>query len=893
MNGGNGYFGKWIEGLSGSAAYLYEINQINDTKALTMTNKAWNDRRNHSFCFGNDRIVALCSNFGYIQLRHDERCPKFLNDYNPEKLQYGGGFGYLKGKKLLRTYYDGQEMRREYGAGYMRKITKNDEAEVEEIMFAPYGDDPVMLKKVVIKNITDKPVEFEWYDYMAAHNYQFTFTHYCSAQLTFNTANVSRCRRRLEKDYTKTILKNEYGFNLSRKYKPSLSLARIGQSAAEGLFRKFSARFFAVKNNSGVDREPYDNAYYCLNDTVSTLTDAPSFFGSGGVNFPDYFKNGNTKCGKSVDMFLLKNCFTLKPNEEKTLTFAFVYSRENSALAKLIKDYKSKNIDDLLNHTIQKWKTDRISITISGEEWIDREFMWHNAYLRGSMTYSDYFEAHILSQGGHYQYLMGLQGAPRDQLQHALPFIYSEPYIAREHILFSLREMSDKGELPYATHGYGMMFAAVMVPSDLQLMLLNFVAEYVLATRDYAFLDTKYTSKKDGGKTERTVLEGVMLAYKYIQEEIGKGEHGLVRMRTGDWNDQAVYGRVPITKTKYAQKHSESMLNSAIAIYSFRIFGEMLKAIGKVDEAVNSIQWSDDIKAAVAKQWNGKWFKRAFMGEKLGWLGDDLLWLEPQPWALIGEALSGDDAQTLADNIRTMLNNPNGASLISYDKDKTENSKGLDVGTLENGGIWPAINGYLVWALSKINGKYAYEEWLKNSRYAQAEAYPEIWYGIWSGPDSVNASYAKYPGRTQNSKNPYTGKREKLFKLTVGMDWEDFPVLNLHAHTWQQYTIFKLLGVEFTADELIIAPTIPKDSYEVASRLLCVKRDGQRFDIQYKPLSANKLKLIFCYKDKPSTVVCNGKAIEFDSHSDKTIIELPADKLISISITYSDNKVTD
>ena len=129
----------------------------------------------------------------------------------------------------------------------------------------------------------------------------------------------------------------------------------------------------------------------------------------------------------------------------------------------------------------------------------------------------------------------------------------------------------------------------------------------------------------------------------------------------------------------------------------------------------------------------------------------------------------------LADNIDKLLRrNPNGAQLISHNPEKEERSAGLDRGVLENGGIWPAVNGYLVWALSKIDEEMAWDEWLKNSRAYQAEAYPDIWYGIWSGPDSVNSVYAKYPGRTQNSKNPVTGKREKLFKFTVGVDWEDF-----------------------------------------------------------------------------------------------------------------------
>src|SRR5690554_5979336 len=126
---GSGYFGEWIKGLAGVPAYLYTANQLTDSKAVTRTNPAWNNDRNHTFLIGNDRVVATCSNYGYIQVRQDENCPKYLNDYDPERYQYGGGFGYLRGGELLPTYYNGQQMRREFGTGYMRKVTRGKEAE--------------------------------------------------------------------------------------------------------------------------------------------------------------------------------------------------------------------------------------------------------------------------------------------------------------------------------------------------------------------------------------------------------------------------------------------------------------------------------------------------------------------------------------------------------------------------------------------------------------------------------------------------------------------------------------------------------------------------------------------------------------------------------------------
>jgi len=842
---GSGHFGRWIEGAGGVPAYRYECDQTRDKAALTMTNTAWNDRHNHTFAFGNDRITATASNFGYCQLRQDEGGAKYLTDYDPKRHQYGGGFGYLRGDELLSTFYSGGEMEREYGAGYIRKRTQNAEATVEELLFAPYGDDPLVLKKVTVTNLSAVEKEFQWYDYWSAAMYQMSFTLYCLAQITFSTANAGKFRRRFDGAFQKELRPFDGGAVVTRKYNSEGLLLKAGQGLAQAIFRNFAKRFYDNQNNAGVDYNPPPVAAFTLGQENTRLyTDASQFFGEGNVLRPAFFaKNSKEIKSGKTQMLILSTAFTLKPGESKTLYFAYAYEPNGFSLPALVEKYRKLNPDTLFHETLESWKCERIAVELPGDEWVDRELLWHNAYLRGSMSYSEYFGAHILSQGGHYQYCMGLQGVPRDQLQHSLSFIYTDPRIAREHILFTLREMSKEGELPYATHGNGMMVASVMVPSDLQLMLLAYIGEYILATRDYDFLQTKYTSHLDGDKQVRTVLEGVLLAYRYAQDEVGRGEHGLIRMRTGDWNDQAVYGRVPFTKTKYAQKHGESMLNSAIACYSFRVFGDLLSAIGNEEEAAVSFAWANEIREAVARQWTGQWFRRAFLGDKLGWLGEDLLWLEPQPWALIGGACTQEQAVVLAKNIRKLLNNPNGASLISHDPNKSENSLGLDAGVLENGGIWPAINGYLIWGLAKVNGEWAYEEWLKNSRCAQAENYPDIWYGIWSGPDAVSAGYAKYPGRTQNSRNPVTGKREKFFKLTVGVDWEDFPVLNLHTHTWQQYTLFKLLGLEFTADGLSFRPVIPKESYRITSRLLNFEKNGDCYTISYRPLQKMELNL--------------------------------------------------
>ena len=110
-NYGSGNFGSWITDEWGLPAYEYTCDQYHLEEKMPFVNKdsIWGDYRNHWRQIGNDRIIGLTSNFGYIRIRQDEGAPKFLNDYAPERNQYAGGFGFLfDGTDYLSTFYEGQ-----------------------------------------------------------------------------------------------------------------------------------------------------------------------------------------------------------------------------------------------------------------------------------------------------------------------------------------------------------------------------------------------------------------------------------------------------------------------------------------------------------------------------------------------------------------------------------------------------------------------------------------------------------------------------------------------------------------------------------------------------------------------------------------------------------------
>ncbi len=193
----------------------------------------------------------------------------------------------------------------------------------------------------------------------------------------------------------------------------------------------------------------------------------------------------------------------------------------------------------------------------------------------------------------------------------------------------------------------------------------------------------------------------------------------------------------------------------------------------------------------------------------------------------------------LAANIDRELRRPSPIGAILCNRGSTETDP-KDLGVAEEGGIWPAINTTLVWALAKVDPAMAWDEWRKNSLAVHAEVYPDIWYGIWSGPDTFNSVYDPLnPGGTMLSdliRKP--GQiMDHVYATDFGMT--DFPVMNMHPHSTPLYSLTKLIGAEFTRDGLTLAPVLPMARYAFRSPLLGLRRTADGYDGWYAPSGAD------------------------------------------------------
>jgi hypothetical protein len=120
-----------------------------------------------------------------------------------------------------------------------------------------------------------------------------------------------------------------------------------------------------------------------------------------------------------------------------------------------------------------------------------------------------------------------------------------------------------------------------------------------------------------------------------------------------------------------------------------------------------------------------------------------------------------------------------------------------------------------------------------------ATAYPDIWYGIWSGPDVYYSVLSKYHGQTYFNAALLGPDAAKAANSAEGNpNGTDFPVMNMHSHSELLYGAAKLLGIEFEEKGVSLAPVLPLDAYHFDSPLIEVEKSVAGYRGQYNPTVA-------------------------------------------------------
>src|SRR5579885_1036339 len=292
---GSGYFGEWIEDEFGLPAFHYTCDQVNDSKAVTEVNPGILSATEHLHQVGNDRIIAIASNYGHVRVRQDEGAPKFLNDYAPERRLFGGGFGYLTdGKVTLSTFYSGgaKSFERIFGIGYFRKKVAGGDYEIDQTIFAPFGDDPVLISQVAITNHGNTEAQLGWIEYWGCTLYQCSFRAFMES---FNGKSMHELRRdfgaRFNHNFTR--LSDGSGLVESKQFPGRDPVEEKDFAEVVANLEKNPNPFLAVPDKEAPKLADFDDLNPPRTFLVSLdgpadgmSSNAGKFFGAGGVDNP-------------------------------------------------------------------------------------------------------------------------------------------------------------------------------------------------------------------------------------------------------------------------------------------------------------------------------------------------------------------------------------------------------------------------------------------------------------------------------------------------------------------------------------------------------------------------------------------------------------------------------
>jgi len=936
---GSGVFGKWTLDGAGLPAYRYEADQYLDPRAA-YPNTEQLDRRDHWHQVGNQRITALASNDGTVQVYIADRGGVFLNrfeayrkpgfnllvflaslairaiqflarmsrlrailpapfssqaqalaevekqaatgEFTPrsspslealdmiaqtgspdgspaaqtitppsQRLQqaaniqrdpaatrhaYAGGFGYMDdGAATWATAFcyrpTGARTRRLFGIGYTETRMTYRNIRVTRRVYAPYGDVPALLVDVQIENLGKAAANLKHYEYWDVNVQQLKLEWLRSA--AFAPAS-DEARRALNRHFAISMRwrQDRAALFCEQKVKePPPGDFRAPEEACDTDWSP--ARIFLADLNEG---NP-DAYYYNRN----------AFFGAGGAEQPDMVlgrRAGDPASAQGGDdpmpfCMVLRRDIHIEAGESRTLRFAYGAIGAEETL-KFLEDYRQ---GDAFNDMRKRWKDDLAYFYTGEDPVLQREMAWHTYNLLSATVYSAYHKTHVVPQGSAYLYLHGADGAPRDQALFAIPMTYLKPTLARDLLRIIMRLTNGQtGQITYAFAGHGFISNAMNVhnkPSDLDLFFLLAMSEYLAATGDMAFLDEDvpyYPPGKPHNAPGTTILDHIRFALKHLFEGVGVGDHGLIKVGSGDWSDSIVLetalrdGIGPFGVTYQNSKdHGESVPNTQMALYALPLLAAILKMrapdVGEMIAARLA-----GLSEAASKQWNpAGWYNRAVLrniqNAPVVIRRHDL---EAQTWALISGAAREDGTEAnLIEQADAALDGPSkiGATLVP------------------RGMVWPAVSQLLTWGYARAGrGALAWRSLNRNTFAAHAVEYPAVWFGIWSGPDGVHGVDAREPDVPGGSwSSPMT-------------PMSDFPVMNANPDAMALLGLLRVCGIEPApeGDGLVVKPLVPRDRFVLDMPLLRVVVEPHKISGVYRAANAGT-RVLYVYPPGATT----------------------------------------
>ncbi|MEX2681282.1 MAG: hypothetical protein Q6373_006755 [Candidatus Sigynarchaeota archaeon] len=807
-----GAFGAWSWDDNALPAFEYYCKEFEEQAAKYFT--TWGYDNTHYHLLGNGCWFGIATNHGQVYLIDPRRGftlvggdPGVTIPARSSLVTFGIEDQDGTAWKDINTASSQPLTRRVFGAGYYQKGIDAGALHISSKVSFPSGGDPVIVAECIVENKTNEPrqirLESSWNLF----------------HLPLSKSLIVSWNGR-KKYQNKGILDGLLRFAVALQKLVMADTDGARRKHSEGITFTFSesgSKVIAIPRHKDAGKhdpmEPSGINYHYKPMAVACIDDHP-VPAKIVARIPD--GQHGQRLVPNADARVVMACDIEVPAKTAITKRFLLACAAKDELDPLIEKYVALSRSGGMQAASSAWFKDRtVSLDVPRMQWLKREMAWHCVYVLSSIFADDYHGFHRVPQASTYLLGHGFDGSIRDFCLFLFPLAFMDPVLAREFLKFIYTCIDEKGKITYALHGFGMKLVVPGIhenPSDQYFFVIWATAEYVFLTRDFQLLDELIQIEgRNDNKKHLPVKELLVRLIKYaMSPEIGLGEHDMVRVRDGDWNDGI---SLMAKNRKDFIKAGESTFNSAILLLSFT---KILPLIERFDSALAREMESmlGRVSRAVDTAWNGKWYYRGYDG-KGNPLGNETLFLDHHAWMLQNRALPADKISVLLEHLNKVLvaKSRCGAAIMHPPNPK---SSILPPGWDINGGTWHALNSLLAWGLRIRSPNTTLDFLQRMSMHNRAEQYPQIWYGIWSGPDSYNADDAERPG-------------EAFFHASTPMC--DFPFMNNNLHAGFIAAAIRYAGIEACHDKLRVDVTASVP-FTFTSRIMNIKKEATSIEIE-------------------------------------------------------------
>ena len=297
----------------------------------------------------------------------------------------------------------------------------------------------------------------------------------------------------------------------------------------------------------------------------------------------------------------------------------------------------------------------------------------------------------------------------RDQLQDTLGLLLSDPVRVREQILLSAAHQYAEGDVQHWWHPPKTGVRTRI--SDDRLWMVYLTERYLEVTEDYSILDksvaflsspilaewevSRYEIPREGevGTLREHLLRAIRITLQH-------GEHGLLRIGTGDWNDGLDrVGKQGRGESVWLTMFAYKVIDDALRYFSDKVRMELSKEMTRLRECVMPL--FRDGRYPLAFCDDGSW---------LGYPDDACrIALNPQTWAVLSGIAEKDNARRAMDTAKALVDKEQGIVKLSSPPFDERSNYGYvsayPYGMRENGGQYTHAAVWYLKALLELGEK--------------------------------------------------------------------------------------------------------------------------------------------------------------------------------------------